>query len=689
MSTVKEDEELANGAEEPATVSPTTRTRRTRSRSNADDLIAFPPSSATASVTHQHMFTAGHPPRDGELMGPILRRKKVVSMPLGAGGDFFATPDDFVGPHRQLLDQGRVKVPSYDPNRPSAASLTPPESPGATPRRTKQDSFMKGVMRRKQISLDLLGPNDFFATPAEEEEAVVLPPDIKEEEEGEKVGDAVPTIGEDAVLTVEKQLFRPLRFAPRVIPKMGRGGGHGGGHGGGGGLTTHSAPAALPTIDEDTKEAFQRYSMNNQEVKLQLLSLRKKLESESSLSEREELLTASQHALDTYEKAKADEKLLQSKLFEDAAASKEAATSRPVAGDKLIKDDDTGVDEEEDEEEDEFDASIIRAGRRDKIKAGILFVIMLALTLVVTLWKTHPSEMFLYVPIGLACVTPCTGNLETQDFFHGHNEFEENEVIQLVINIDGNEYAHENKSGLLVQVVGEESHEVKANYTFHPIEAHHRITEKHNIKVDFPDPHEPHIIVVNSTEPDIAVSFTLAAEVKTPLANYSVLVAALIMVVVYFFILIEVIHRTLVAIFGSMVALMFFFIMEGGNVETIRQLMLNLEWSTLGLLFGMMLIVGELSHTGVFEYCAVRLLMASKGSFNRLLVLLCVLTAVASAFLDNVTTMLLVAPVTIDMCNILDVDPRPYLISEVLLSNIGGTATLIGTYEAGGRLRFV
>jgi Na+/H+ antiporter NhaD/arsenite permease-like protein len=94
----------------------------------------------------------------------------------------------------------------------------------------------------------------------------------------------------------------------------------------------------------------------------------------------------------------------------------------------------------------------------------------------------------------------------------------------------------------------------------------------------------------------------------------------------------------------------------------------------------MMLIVGELSHTGIFEWCAVRLLMASKGSFSRLMVLLCTLTAVASAFLDNVTTMLLVAPVTIDMCTILGVDPRPYLIGEVILSNVGGTATLIGEF---------
>lgn len=106
--------------------------------------------------------------------------------------------------------------------------------------------------------------------------------------------------------------------------------------------------------------------------------------------------------------------------------------------------------------------------------------------------------------------------------------------------------------------------------------------------------------------------------------------------------------------------------------------MLNMEWSTLALLFGMMIIVGELSHTGIFEWLSVRLLVASKGSYNRLMVLLCLLTAVASAFLDNVTTMLLVAPVTIDMCNILNIDPRPYLIGEVILSNVGGTATLIG-----------
>ena len=202
------------------------------------------------------------------------------------------------------------------------------------------------------------------------------------------------------------------------------------------------------------------------------------------------------------------------------------------------------------------------------------------------------------------------------------------------------------------------------------------------------------------------LTFNLYTATLHPMASSSVLVAGLIMIFVYLFILLEVIHRTLVAIFGSLVALFFFFMMHNGHTESkslfdikylllhsigvyilrvstlgISTLMLHMEWSTLGLLFGMMLLVGELSHTGVFEWCAVRLLIMSKGSFNRLMVLLCGLVAISSAFLDNVTTMLLIAPVTIDMCNILNVDPRPYLIGEVLLSNVGGTATLIGEFD--------
>ena len=185
------------------------------------------------------------------------------------------------------------------------------------------------------------------------------------------------------------------------------------------------------------------------------------------------------------------------------------------------------------------------------------------------------------------------------------------------------------------------------------------------------DAQEDHVInSYSTTSPDDELSFTMNASTLSSLAEHSVIVAAVIMIMVYVFILLEVIHRTLVAIFGSLIALFFLFLMHDGHTESVATIMLHLEWSTLGLLFGMMIIVGELSHTGVFEWVSVRLLGSAKGSYNRLALLLCTLTAISSAFLDNVTTMLLVAPVTIDLCNILQVDPRPYLIGEVVSSHI-------------------
>ena len=222
--------------------------------------------------------------------------------------------------------------------------------------------------------------------------------------------------------------------------------------------------------------------------------------------------------------------------------------------------------------------------------------------------------------------------------------------------------------------LGSEIQTVVKTVSFGPPSEKYRKTFKEKFSVDWEDSDHHHVINIYS-ETGNPLSFTLAASKQTPLSKRSVLVAALIMVFVYVFILIEVIHRTLVSIFGSLIALFFYFLMHGGETESIKVVMLHQEWSTLGLLFGMMVIVGELSHTGIFEWLAVRLLVGSKGSFYRLMVLLCLLTAVASAFLDNVTTMLLLAPVTIDMCGILGVDPRPYLISEVILSNIGGTVS--------------
>jgi Na+/H+ antiporter NhaD/arsenite permease-like protein len=104
----------------------------------------------------------------------------------------------------------------------------------------------------------------------------------------------------------------------------------------------------------------------------------------------------------------------------------------------------------------------------------------------------------------------------------------------------------------------------------------------------------------------------------------------------------------------------------------------GIDWDVIFLLLGMMIIVGVLRQTGVFEYVAIWAAKRAKGSPFRVMVLLVLITATASALLDNVTTVLLIAPVTLLVCERLGVSPVPFLIAEVLASNIGGAATLIG-----------
>jgi len=104
----------------------------------------------------------------------------------------------------------------------------------------------------------------------------------------------------------------------------------------------------------------------------------------------------------------------------------------------------------------------------------------------------------------------------------------------------------------------------------------------------------------------------------------------------------------------------------------------GVAWEVLFLLVGMMVIVGILRQTGVFEYVAIRAVKRAGGRPFRVLVQLVLITALASAGLDNVTTILLIAPVTLLVCDRIGVPPVPFLIAEVMASNIGGTATLIG-----------
>src|SRR5690606_10077922 len=104
----------------------------------------------------------------------------------------------------------------------------------------------------------------------------------------------------------------------------------------------------------------------------------------------------------------------------------------------------------------------------------------------------------------------------------------------------------------------------------------------------------------------------------------------------------------------------------------------GIDWNVIFLLFGMMIIVGVIKQTGVFDYLAIWAAKRARGRPFRLMLMLMAITAIASPFLDNVTTIMLVAPVTIVVCDRLRIPAQPYLIAEVLASNIGGASTLIG-----------
>lgn len=137
----------------------------------------------------------------------------------------------------------------------------------------------------------------------------------------------------------------------------------------------------------------------------------------------------------------------------------------------------------------------------------------------------------------------------------------------------------------------------------------------------------------------------------------------------------ERLNRSIVAVAGGVLMVwlgrLFQFYSEEAALEAI-------DFNTLGLLLGMMILVAMLEPTGFFEYLAVLAARASKGKQIRLFTLLGIITTVLSMFLDNVTTVVLIAPVTLLICEIIGVSAIPYLIMEALLSNTGGVSTLIG-----------
>lgn len=173
--------------------------------------------------------------------------------------------------------------------------------------------------------------------------------------------------------------------------------------------------------------------------------------------------------------------------------------------------------------------------------------------------------------------------------------------------------------------------------------------------------------------------------------SWAVTVAIIILVAVYALIVFEWVHRALAAALGGIAAVAALHVatyyspeqktlLDGEQLlgPDLMTIMTWIDWETIGLLVGMMIMVDILSKTGLFEWAAVQAYARSGGSIWRLTFILCIITAVFSALLDNVTTILLIVPVTIQICKVLDLEPVPLIIAEVMFSNIGGAATQIG-----------
>jgi len=149
------------------------------------------------------------------------------------------------------------------------------------------------------------------------------------------------------------------------------------------------------------------------------------------------------------------------------------------------------------------------------------------------------------------------------------------------------------------------------------------------------------------------------------------IISIVIFVGVFALIISEKVHRTSAALAGAVLLWI-------THVINFEQGMEEIDFNTLGVLVGMMLFVAVAKQSGIFEYLAIKASKLAKGDPWRIMVYFVIITAVCSAFLDNVTTVLLISPMTFTVCKILDENPVPFFMTQILASNVGGTATLIG-----------
>ena len=149
------------------------------------------------------------------------------------------------------------------------------------------------------------------------------------------------------------------------------------------------------------------------------------------------------------------------------------------------------------------------------------------------------------------------------------------------------------------------------------------------------------------------------------------LISILIFLIVMISIVTEKINRTAAAISGAVLMIL-------TNILSLEESISYIDFNTIGLLLGMMIVVSIVKNSGLFEYIAIYTVKKSKGNPWKIMIYFILITAILSALLDNVTTVLLIGPLTIVICNLLNINPVPFLITEIIASNIGGTSTLIG-----------
>src|ERR1700690_3164831 len=148
-------------------------------------------------------------------------------------------------------------------------------------------------------------------------------------------------------------------------------------------------------------------------------------------------------------------------------------------------------------------------------------------------------------------------------------------------------------------------------------------------------------------------------------------VSTCVLAITYAVIMSEKVNRAIVALVGAGVMIIVGVLDQNEAIH-------GIDWNTIGLLTGMMILVSISRRSGMFQYLAIWSAKAAKAHPAGILFILQITTATLSAFLDNVTTVLLIVPVTLAICGTLKVPAYPYLFAEIFASNIGGTATLIG-----------